>query len=265
MDSPQTIEISTKLLPQLYLVIAFTFLIGLTVIFFCVFYIRRLYRKEFEIQQIKNEHKQSLLQANLESQEKERARIASELHDDIGANLSTVKLYISHLEEQETQPGSANFPKVRNMIEETIKSVRHISHNLSPENLHQFGLISAIRRLCENVEDASNINVNFSSTERITMEKTYELHFYRIVQELINNTQKHANASTINLSLLKKGKQLTLEYKDNGKGIKTSNEKNTPFGLGMKNIQSRSEIIGANIEFPDTTKGFHIKLVSPNE
>lgn len=265
MDTPQTIEISRELLPQLYLVIAFTFLIGLTVIFFCVFYIRRLYRKEFEIQQIKNEHKQSLLQANLESQEKERARIAGELHDDIGANLSTVKLYISHLEELESQPVSTNIPKVRKMIEETIDSVRHISHNLSPENLHQFGLISAIQRLCENVEEASDTTVSFNSNELITLEKKHELHLYRIVQELINNTQKHANASVINLSLWKKGEQLILDYTDNGKGIKTSNDETAPFGLGMKNIQSRSEIIGANIEFPEVAQGFRIKLVCCNE
>lgn len=260
MDTPQTIEISNELLPQLYLVIAITFLLGVTVIVFCIFYLRRLYAKEFEIQRIKGEQKQLLLEANLEAEEKERARIAGDLHDEVGATLSTIKLYISHLEENPDASSLSNLPKVTKMIDETIQSVRHISHNLTPSNLHQFGLISAIENLCEKVNGSKGIEVKYEYQDHFTCRKEHELHIYRIIHELLNNTLKHAEATEIRIKLESADGQMIMEYRDNGKGIPMGNN-GEPTGLGLQNIQSRAAIIGARIVQPNVSSGFQMKII----
>lgn len=260
MDTPQTIEVSPELITQLYLVIAITFLLGVTVIFFCIFYLRRLYAKEFEIQRIKSEQRQLLLQANLETEEKERARIAGDLHDEVGANLSTIKLYVTHLEENPDPSSLSNLPKVTKMIDETIQSVRHISHNLTPANLHQFGLISAVENLCEKVNDSGEIAVKYECSDNFSCRKGHELHIYRIIHELLNNTLKHAEASEIIIRLSAQSGKLAMEYQDNGIGIQVSKEAAT-VGLGLQNIQSRAAIIGAQLSQPDLTSGFQMKMI----
>ncbi len=259
MDTPQTIEVSDELLSQLYLVIAITFLLGLTVIVFCIYYLRRLYAKEFEIQRIKNEQKQLLIKANLESQEKERARIASDLHDDVGANLSTIKLFVSHLEAGNEQDTTTSLAKVTGMLKETIQSVRQISHNLIPANLQQFGLISALEDLCEKINDTKHLQVSYQFDYKAKFRSEHQLHIYRIVQELINNTLKHAEATKISIQIVLENGQTILTYSDNGKGIQESATHATN-GIGFNNIRSRAEIIGAGIYLPKEETGFHLKL-----
>lgn len=259
MDSPQTIEVSDQLLSQLYLVIAVTFLLGLAFIVFCVYYLRKLYAKEFAIQRIKSEQKQLLIQANMESQEQERARIASDLHDDVGANLSTVKLYVSHLQASKDQEVATRLLKVTDMLDETIRSVRQISHHLIPADLEQFGLFRALENLCEKVDDAGDLSVTYQFGDTIPFRHEHQLHVYRIVQELINNTLKHASATRINLHITRENGQIILNYTDNGKGIQPTQE-GSKGGIGLKNIHSRAEIIGALVSQPIGKPGFQLKL-----
>jgi signal transduction histidine kinase len=239
------------------------FLLVLTIIIFVVMYQKRFFAQKLHIKQIENEHGRELLSASIQIQEQERQRIASDLHDDVGAILSTTKLYLSHLVEGE-QESNDIAKKVENLVDNAIHNLRGISRNISPHNLEKFGLNSAIEDICLQINAAHKLKISFESNldKRLVLE--IELNIYRIVQELLNNTIKHSGASeaSISIDFSEENEHLTLKYKDNGKGIeKHLFEKNNikNMGLGLKNITSRVELLKANIHYIfEQNHGFNV-------
>lgn len=266
MDQPLPIDIVNGNLIELYLAVLFTFIIGIAIITFCIFYLRKLFNQKLEMQRLESEHRKNLLQASLQAQEKERARLASDLHDDVGASLAMIKLYATHLKEN-TNESITQVPsqKIADLIDQTVINIRQLSQNLLPIHLEQFGFVKAIEEKCREVNDSNQgIQARFRGDKSIQLPAEKSLHLYRIVQELLNNTLKHAEATKISLAFELESGQVNFTYQDNGKGFLLPEIEKMPIekkSLGLKTIASRVELLNATITYQSAHRqGLLVKI-----
>lgn len=237
------------------------FLLSLSIVIFFVMYQRRLLKQQEVHLKKEADYQQKLLRANFQSQEKERNRIGKDLHDEVGALLTTTKLYFQHLDQKtEVERFSEIKGKAFSMLEETMHTVRRVSHDLRPVVLERLGLVEAILNVVDKVNDSEQVEVVFRHSLTTEPDTEYALNWYRIIQELINNTLKHANASQINLEFKVIGEELVLKYTDNGVGLKEDSD--TKNGLGLQNIRSRIGLMQGELELKENVPGFEIILKS---
>ncbi|MBK7868107.1 MAG: hypothetical protein IPJ75_14645 [Ignavibacteriales bacterium] len=163
----------------------------------------------------------------IDSQEAERKRIASELHDSIGQDLAVIKnLAVMQTQKSNLQKGNEQLDLLIEVCTEAIEDVRKIAYDLRPYQIGKIGLTKAIEHLLELSKKA--IPAEFDSTvENIDnlLDEKGELHIYRILQECLNNTSKYADATTISLKIIKRTNHFILEYSDNGSGFEMSKER----------------------------------------
>ena len=251
-----------KVTDNIFLLVLFamlgTFILATSFIFFFLRYQRRIIQQKEAMQKAELEHSEQLLHATLLSQEEERKRIGRDLHDDVGASLSNLKMIMA--QSVEAAPGK---PAYKPLIDNIITTVRNISHSLSPPGLSLFGLESTLHELFDNFNIAGNIKVIFENEpgEKLnTFNEQTALAIYRVIQELLTNTVKHANASQVLIKYFSENNSCIITYQDDGKGInKTGGKKH---GMGMQNIEARLRMIQAQYELP-VTKGFFIKIIIP--
>jgi signal transduction histidine kinase len=238
------------------------FLLAGMLLFFVSSYQKRLLRNKADVEKMKVRHQLDLFQSSIDAMEDERRRVSRDLHDEIGAALSVLRLQVGQMNiDKDFNPENTQNLIVdsKQLIDNTIENVRRISNDMLPSGLEEFGLKYAIEMLCDKVESASRlvINLNISGLER--MENRLELSLYRILQELLNNTLKHANATEVNIDFTTDNQQLTVTYQDNGQGF--DSEKLSKRGLGLKNIESRASMIHGKLEYlTDLEKGMGIVL-----
>ena len=183
------------------------FVLSLAVILFFIIYQKRLLAQQKQRQQMAADYQRELLGVAIESQEKERTRIGKELHDDVGALLTTTKLYLSQVSpELSAEELTTTTDKMRSLFDNMIQAVRNISQDLRPVILEKLGLTEAIENLVQTINDVGTLNANFVDYTTISIAKSDELNVYRIIQELINNTLKHAMASNISITFSNEGK-----------------------------------------------------------
>lgn len=198
--------------------------------------------KQKEIEYLLKDQELVSIHNILEIQEDERKRIAQDLHDRLGSMLSMVKVHFNNSNKKlnKIQKDNINaMEKAASLIDEACDEVRKIAHNLSSGVLKNFGLVAAIEDIKKTLINTGEYYVEFV-THNISgrLPKDFEVTGYRIIQELISNIIRHAEASEISVQLLQKNDTLFIEVTDNGKGYDTSLEaQNT--GMGFKNIQSR--------------------------
>ena len=197
--------------------------------------------------------------------EKERKRIAKDLHDSIGSMLSTVKLYFSSLESKvkylETK-NVAQYEKANELLDSAVQQVREISHDMVSGTLMQFGLQNALTELANGIQQSTEVRYIVSlNNSLVELPGEYEIHLYRIVQELTNNTLKHAKATMITLSSEIIENTVHLNYRDNGIGYNPSALK---AGIGLKNLAERiAELNGRFTDESAINKGTSINIVIP--
>ncbi|GAA4273379.1 histidine kinase [Aquimarina gracilis] len=239
------------------------FLLSLSLIIFFILYQRRLLTQQKRHQKIESDYQKELLKTSILSQEEERTRIAKELHDDVGAMLTTTKLYFSQINPELPEDELNEITeKMSGFFDDMIYTVRSISQDLRPVILEKLGLIEAIQSLAQTVNDSGNIEVEFKNNTIKTIAKSKELNIYRIIQELITNTIKHAEASEVGIELKNEDEKLIILYEDNGKGVdqkKLDHKK----GLGLKNIESRLSVLSGNMDFLKVSSGMKIKVTCP--
>lgn len=239
------------------------FLLALSVIVFFILYQRRLLAQQQKHQKAESDYQKELLKTFIQSQEQERSRIAKELHDDVGAMLTTTKLYFHQIVPELPPEELIEITgKMSGFFDDMIQSVRTISRDLRPVVLEKLGLIEAIQSNVQTIKDCGQINISFIDNTTHPITKSKELNIYRILQELLTNTLKHAEASVIKIELKHKESLLEILYEDNGKGLnqkKLIHEK----GLGLKNIESRLSILSGKMSILDSTSGFKIKIELP--
>ena len=239
--------------------------LAIGLILFFLAYQKRILRQQKEHQQKEAEYQQQLLRANLLSQEKERNRIGKDLHDEVGAMLTTSRLYFRHLEQGGSPEKFAELKqKALDLLEETMKSVRRVSHDLKPVVLERLGLVEAIANMSEQISETGVVKVCYRNEWEGKMDPEYELNWFRIIQELLNNTLKHSGANEIFMRLSGDAQIIQLEYSDNGVGL--PDKGSAKAGLGMQNIESRLGLMQGTMTYADEQgKGIFLKMRSASQ
>jgi signal transduction histidine kinase len=183
------------------------------------------------------------IQAEIDTLENERRRIASDLHDELGPLLSAVKLQINNLET--TDPGDLQLVnKSSQHIDSIIKKLREISNDLMPNTLLRKGLKKAIEEFINNSQETYKLPVKFICEQEMQLDQNKEINLYRIVQEILHNTLKHAKASMLIIKISVQDSRLFLMTADNGVGFDYFLKIHDNMGLGLRNLQSRTEVMG---------------------
>ncbi|MEM7185902.1 MAG: sensor histidine kinase [Bacteroidota bacterium] len=209
---------------------------------------KRILKAQMQSQKLALQHQQELLHSNILTQEAERKRIARDLHDEIGSKLNVIFLNIHRLKEPGKEQEEINVitDEIEAVINTTIDSTRHISHELLPPTLEDFGLIEALRELQHSYNRLGHLRIELETKgDPWQVEsKLIELNLFRVVQELINNSIRHGEATEIDIEIEVAPTQILMEYSDNGLGFDSAQQE-TKKGLGVKNIESRLQMIGA--------------------
>lgn len=218
-------------------------------------------KNRIEHQIIKHKHRQQIgkLHGLLEGEEKERKRIAEELHDGIAGDLSAIKFNLAYLNlKNRNQENAEILKELTEIIDKSSLQIRELSHNLSPSSITNLGLVAALKNLCLKVENLYGIKMNFEfSGDKIELNKTAETHIYRIIQELINNVVKHAEAKQAEVTIVHQPPSLNIMIKDNGKGFKPSTNSH---GIGLSNVDSRIRYLNAELKKSSTENGSHFNI-----
>jgi len=186
----------------------------------------------------------------LKGQEEERSRLAKDLHDGLGGLLSGVKFSLSNMKDNLliTPDNMAVFERSLDMIDTSIRELRRVAHNMMPEMLVKFGLDEALKEYCNSINSTKLITVKYQSFGIDTrMDSSKEIIIYRIVQELLNNTLKHAAASEALVQLIKEERRLSVLVEDNGKGFDPS-VLETNKGAGWTSIRSRVDYLQGRMD-----------------
>ena len=204
------------------------------------------------------------IKAEIDTLENERKRIAGDLHDELGPILSAVKLQINHLEpEDETE--KIVLEKSSSQIDEIIQRFREISYDLLPNTLVRKGLTKAVDEFIGKMSDANKIKFQFKYPGGLIVQKEKEINIYRIIQEIIHNTIKHARASNLVIELQQKNNLLILQTEDDGIGFNYKALQIESSGLGLLNIQSRVSVLNAQLTVnSEPGKGTSFQVIIPS-
>lgn len=201
-----------------------------------------------EIRQMENEKKLSTYEALIDGQEKERNRLATELHDGLGGMLAAVKMNLSKTA-RDVADINAIIESSTEKLDSSIQELRLIARNLMPPSLRKLGLVNALHDFCEGLKSDS-INIIFQSydVDETKLDENMKLIIYRIMQELITNAVRHSGGSEILADLVQSNNQIQITVEDNGRGFEQKEIKSV--GIGLNNIRSRVEYLkgSMNIE-----------------
>lgn len=197
------------------------------------------------IQQLEDEKRILAAQSVIVGQEEERKRIAQELHDGIGVLLSTASMHFSNLSlDDDPAKTRKTYSKATKMLNEASKEVRKVSHNMMPGVLSKFGLNEAIEDLFETIEETGAMHTEVTmECKKERLPENLEIMIYRVVQEMINNTIKHAEASTIKCKMKRTDSDISIHFADDGKGF-NSDVLPKDRSLGIFGIRSRVDFLG---------------------
>lgn len=213
------------------------------------------YRKGFE---------QQLLHKTIEAEEEERKRIAANLHDELGPILSSLKLYNNSIKNKDHDAQlkflSAQFDQ---LISEAVDTVRFLSEDLSPVTLFKGGLSKAIKKRLDAISEFYVIAFE-SHLGNLRFPEQVEINIYRIINEFINNTIKHADATLIKVKIVNAKSGLSINYSDDGKGIKSELVELAQVGRGIANIMGRLKSLNASIKLmSDEDHGVSYDILIP--
>jgi signal transduction histidine kinase len=258
MDTPEAVNI-------LYVLLAGSagmLVLGAAVVFFFVSYYRRNAKAREEFYRLQTKHQEDLILSNLQTLEDERKRFAEDLHDEIGAALSAIRLHVSRLESGNPPVSGEPIKNLKEIIDHAMASTRRISHNMLPPGLEMFGLAHVAKDLEKQVPEGP-VQVHIQAANGLPrLPYNTELTLYRILQELMNNTIKHARASTITIDLLVRDGHFVTSYRDNGIGFDLAGVRFT--GLGLSNVQNRAKMVNGMLDFTTAPgQGLHVEVRIP--
>ncbi|MFT5918671.1 MAG: PAS domain S-box-containing protein [Granulosicoccus sp.] len=209
----------------------------------------------------KREKERAEMGAMIKGQEIERKRVAADMHDGVGQILSAISIQLSQLKSKKEQASVADLESLSDKVQYGIVEVRNVSHALKPDVLEHFGLVPAIEEVCSTLSSdiGPSISFNHIDVERRFPEDV-EINVYRIVQELLNNCIKHAQAKDVFVTLIKYKDTLLLTVEDDGGGM--ANIDHT--GIGLNNVKLRSDIINGEMNIDSSLgKGSLINIEVP--
>lgn len=211
----------------------------------------RRYRlvQQTKLQQAVLQQQELATQAVLEAEEKERQRIAGDLHDGVGQLMSAARMNLSLIASElnfEDESKRNTFEKALSLVDDSCREVRAVSHNIMPNALLKAGLISAIREFIQKIDQRALEVTLYTDGINERLPSNVESVLYRVIQECVNNVIKHSHANKLDITLIKDEEGISITVEDNGKGFdtRTSSE-----GIGLKNIQTRIHYLKGSIEW----------------
>jgi two-component system NarL family sensor kinase len=255
-----------QLSKQRYIMIGISALFVMVVVLMYMLYRRRQLKQEARLQTEIIKQQDIATQSVLEAEEKERKRIAGDLHDGVGQMMSAVKMNLSSLASKiqlTNEHDAALLDKTILLVDESCKEVRSVSHNMMPNALLKAGLSSAVKEFIDKI-DHSKLQVNlYTEGLQQRMANNVETVLYRVIQEIVNNVIKHAEANQLDISLIKDADGISCTVEDNGKGFDFSSTENVE-GIGLKNIQTRINYLKGTVEWDSSTgKGTLVAIHVP--
>ncbi|MBK8139646.1 MAG: sensor histidine kinase [Chitinophagaceae bacterium] len=218
------------------------------------------------IYELETEKKLAATEAVLKGEEQERTRLAKDLHDGLGGMLSGIKYSFQTMKGNliMTPENHQAFERSMDMLDSSIREMRRVAHNMMPEALVKFGLDTALKDFCADINQTGALNVSYQSIgmEASVIEQTTAITVYRIVQELINNTMKHAAAKNAIVQVSRTNGILSVTVEDDGKGFDTAVLSQVR-GIGWDNIKNRVEFLKGTLDVdsqPGKGTSVHIEL-----
>jgi PAS domain S-box-containing protein len=189
-----------------------------------------------------------ILNSVIETEEKERLHFSQELHDGIGPLLSASKMYVNWLTKPNAiQDKSEIIQDIDKLLNESIKTVREISFKLSPHILLHYGLVEALKIFIDKIIESTTLSIDLHTVNIERFDEKVEIVVYRVLCECINNTLKHAEATTIKIDLICTKGVFKVSYYDNGCGFESTIVPNPNHGIGLLNMQSRLKSINGKM------------------
>ncbi|WP_027392731.1 sensor histidine kinase [Aquimarina latercula] len=246
----ELLQEDSQIIVVILIAIMVLLLMAVSLVLFFFFSRKKIVAAELEKANMAISYQRDLIHGTIETQEEERKRIAQDLHDAISAKLNVVSLSTNVLidgklnkEEQEQ-----TLQHILSVTTKTLESSRRLAHNLLPPILENFGLQAAIEELCDEFISSKKLKVNYTVVYHDFFSKNNELHIFRIIQELLNNSVRHGEAANVVLNINEDDKELIIEYSDDGKGFDIQSI-NINKGIGLKNIESRVEILNGILSY----------------
>lgn len=247
------------------IVIAGGLLILMLVLIFLIFVViarqqqNKLYLNQKRMQE---DFQQQLLQSQLETQEYSFNQISQELHDNIGQLLSSTKLLLGIASmDMETVPDTIK--TAEQTVGKAIQDLRSLSKSLDKEWLHQFNFVENLEAEKDRINAARNIQVQLiSQYEKLPLDPQAQVMLFRVVQEALQNSIKHAFPKHISIKINNTNHHFELLIEDDGRGFDIESAKKE--SLGLRNMEHRTQLLGGTIEWkPAETKGTVIKIMIP--
>ncbi|WP_442587552.1 tetratricopeptide repeat-containing sensor histidine kinase [Pedobacter sp. AW31-3R] len=214
-----------------------------------------------EIKYVQQQHQISITQAMLQGQEEERSRVARDLHDGLGGMLAVVKMNLSGYAVDHPVAKDTGISSIIDQLDNSINELRHISRNMMPASLVKFGIETALNDLCESFL-SEQLQVDFQcfgiSNNLVIQE---QITIYRIVQELLSNVVRHAQATSVLLQCSQNSGVFFITVEDNGKGFNPA-ESPEKHGMGLHNIKTRVDYLNGKMEIlsSETEEGTNINI-----
>jgi signal transduction histidine kinase len=239
----------------------FFIVVAIVLILFFYYSRKKIIQKELEKINLVIKLQREQLRAVIITQEEERKRIAQDLHDDISSKLNIVSLN-SHLLNTPNLLDTEISEITKNIIDlvgKALENTRRIAHDLLPPVFDQFGLDAGVEELCLEFNSSKAVQVNYKNeVEFDKKDNDRHLHVFRILQELMNNSLRHGKAKNISVLFENKNGGASCKYVDDGLGFDVSSKENKN-GLGMKNIESRVDLLNGIITFEsELNKGIQV-------
>ena len=219
-------------------------------------YRKRQAQNKLHLQQEVTRQQDLATKAIIEAEEHERRRIAADLHDGVGQMMSVARMNLSVFEDElvlVNEHQKKSFEKLINLVDESCKEIRNVSHQMMPNALLKSGLASAIKEFTDKIDNRIiKVSIHAGGFNE-PIDKNTETVLYRVIQECVNNVLKHSGATLLDISLIKDNDGIAATIEDNGKGF-DSTDKNKYDGIGLKNIISRITYLKGTIDF-DSSPG----------
>ena len=230
-------------------------------------YRRNKLRQETKMKTEMMKQQEMAVKAVIEAEENERQRIAKDLHDGVGQMMSAAKMNLSAFQSEikfDNEEQKQSLEKVIQLVDESCKEVRTVSHIMMPNALLKNNLAAAIHDFVNKLNNKNlQAHVNTVGLDE-RMDSNIETVLYRVIQECVHNAIKHAGATTLDISLIRDKDGISGTIEDNGKGFDVADKENFE-GIGLKNITTRIEYLKGTVDFDSapgrgTVVAFHVPI-----
>lgn len=229
------------------------------------YYRRYRLMQQAKLQQAVMQQQELATQAVLEAEERERQRIAGDLHDGVGQLMSAARMNLSVIANDlafETEDKKLKFEKALSLVDDSCKEVRAVSHNIMPNALLKSGLVSAVREFIQKIDERALEVSLYTDGINERLPSNVETVLYRVIQECVNNVIKHSKANKLDITLIKDEEGISATIEDNGKGFNPGDESG---GIGMKNMLTRIHYLKGSIEWDSAPgKGTVVTIQVPH-